>query len=227
MKFKVNPKAILAEFIGTFALVFIGTGAAAQVKDVGVVGVAFAHGLVIALFVYAYGPIAGTHINPAVTLALGLNKVIDWTEAIAYWVAQFLASMVAAAALYVILGPARLKLGATMLASGVSWWQGLLIEVVLTFFLVTAVFHTAVSGRVKDFAGLIIGFTVVFCIFLGGPLTGAALNPARSFGPAIFTATFVPWYAIYLFGPLLGGVAAAFLYRYMGTGAKKPASGEG
>jgi aquaporin Z len=226
MKFKVNPKIFLAEFIGTFALVFIGAGAAAQVQQVGVLGVAFAHGLVIALFVYAYGPISGTHINPAVTLGLAINKVIEWTDAIVYWIAQFLASIVAAGVLYIILGAAKLKLGATTLAGGVSWWQGLLIEAILTFFLVTAVYYMAVSGKTKDFAGLIIGLTVTFGVLLGGPLTGAAMNPARAFGPAIFAGTFASEYWIYLLGPALGAVGAAFLYRYMSVSTKKSASNE-
>lgn len=227
MKFDLNPKVFLAEFIGTFALVFIGAGAAAQVDDVGVVGVAFAHGLVIALFVYVYGPISGTHINPAVTLALAINKVIEWTDAIVYWVAQFLASMLAAGALFLIFNGAKNGLGATELAAGISPWQALLIEALLTFFLVTAVFHTAIAGNAKSLAGLVIGFTVVFCIFLGGPLTGAALNPARSFGPAIFTGTFASTYWIYLLGPVLGALGAAFLYRYMSSaGMKRPAPGE-
>jgi MIP family channel proteins len=217
MKIKFNPKAFVAEFIGTFALVFIGAGAAAQGASVGLVGVALAHGLVVVLFVYAYGSISGAHLNPAITLALAINKVVDWSEAAYYWVAQFLASMIAAAALYLVLGGAKGGLGATKLASGVSWWQGLVIEAILTLFLVTAVFHVAVFGKLKEFAGLVIGLTLAFCILFGGPLTGAAVNPARDFGPAIFTGTFVSDYWIYLVGPLLGGTLAAFLNRYMST----------
>jgi len=222
MKLQIDPKAFLAEFIGTFALVFIGAGAAAQVASVGVVGVALAHGLVVVLFVYAYGSISGAHLNPAITLGLALNKVIEWTEAIYYWVAQFLASLIAAGVLFAVLG-ARLRPGATVLASGVSWWQGLLIEIIITFFLVTAVFHTAVSGNFKEFAGLVIGLTLAFGILLAGPLTGGSMNPARSFGPAIFTGTFATSYWIYLVGPLLGAVAAAYLYRYMYAPTKKSA----
>jgi MIP family channel proteins len=217
MKFKVDPKVFLAEFIGTFALIFIGAGAAAQLKDVSMVGVALAHGLVIILFVYAYGPISGAHLNPAVTLGLAINKVIEWTEAIYYWVAQLLASTVAAGVLYVIFGGAKNGLGATVLGKGINPFQGLLIETIITFFLVTAVFHTAVSGKVKDFAGLVIGLTLAFGILLAGPLTGGSMNPARSFGPAIFTGTFAAEYWIYLVGPLLGATGAAFLYRYMST----------
>jgi MIP family channel proteins len=220
MNFNVNPKALIAEFIGTFALVFIGAGAAAQVNEAGLVGVALAHGLVIVFAVYAYGPISGAHLNPAVTLAMAINKLIEWTDAIAYWVTQFVASMVAAAALFFILNGARSGLGATELGTGINIWQGLLIETLLTFFLVTAVFHMAVSGKAGNIAGLGIGLTLVFCILLGGPLTGAALNPARSFGPAIFTGTFASTYWIYLVGPVLGAVGAAFLYRYMSDGAK-------
>ena len=217
MKLKLNPKVFLAEFIGTFALVFIGAGAAAQVKDVGMVGVALAHGLVIALFVYAYGPISGGHFNPAITLALALNKIIGWTEAVYYWVAQLLASMIAAAVLFMIFNGAKNGLGATVLGKGINPFQGLLIEIILTFFLVTAVYHLAVAGKSKDFSGLIIGLTITFGILLAGPLTGGSMNPARSFGPAIFTSSFVSGYWIYLLGPALGAVGAAFLYRYMST----------
>jgi len=218
----VNPKAVLAEFIGTFALIFIGAGAAAQGQTLGVLAVAFAHGLVVVLFVYAYGPISGAHLNPAITLALAINKVVDWTEAIAYWVAQFVASLVAAGLLYAILGAAKFKGAATTL-TGISWWQGLIIEIIITFFLVTAVFHTAVSGKLKEFSGLVIGLTLAFGIILAGALTGGSMNPARSFGPAIFTGTFATQYWIYLVAPLLGATGAAFLYRYMGPPAKKSA----
>lgn len=218
MKFKVNPKIFLAEFIGTFALVFIGAGAAAQVKDIGLAGVAFAHGFVLALFVYAYGSISGTHINPAVTFGLALNKVIAWADAVYYWIAQFLGSILATIALFIIFNGAKNGLGATVLGKGINPLQGLLVEIILTFFLVTAVYYMAVSGKVKELSGLIIGLTLVFCILLGGPLTGAALNPARAFGPAIFTGDFnLIWILVYLIGPLAGAAGAAFLYRYMST----------
>ncbi len=221
MKLKLDPKIFLAELIGTFALVFIGAGAAAQVKDVGVVGVALAHGLVIALFVYAYGSISGTHINPAVTFGMALNKLIAWADALVYWLAQFLGSILAATMLFIIFGGAKNGLGATVLGKGINPFQGLLIEIILTFFLVTAVYHLAVAGKSKDFTGLIIGLTVTFGVLLGGPLTGAAMNPARAFGPAIFTGNFnLIWILVYLIGPLAGAAGAAFLYRYMSMGGK-------
>jgi MIP family channel proteins len=214
MNLQINIKVFLAEFIGTFALVLVGAGAAAMIKDVSLVGVALAHGLVMAVFYYAYGDLSGAHINPAITFGLAVNKVIQWTEAIYYWAAQFLGSMVAATVLYYIFNGAKSNLGATVLGKSVNPLQGVIIEAILTFFLVTAYFQTAVADKFKEYTGLAIGLTLTFCMLVGIPLTGAALNPARAFGPAIYTGTFNLFW-IYLVGPLAGGIGAALLYRYM------------
>ncbi len=203
-------KALVAEFIGTFALIFIGAGAGALGVG-GLIGVALAHGLVVLGFAYAYGHISGTHINPAVTFALLLGKQIDFTTAVGYWVVQFLGGIVGAFVLSFVLGGADTGLGATVLASSVSPLQGLVVEALLTFFLVNAIFNAAVSGSAGNLAPFAIGLTLVFCILMGGPLTGASLNPARTLGPAIAAGNYADIW-LYFVGPFVGAAAAALLY---------------
>ncbi len=206
-------KEYLAEFIGTFALIFIGAGAGALGVG-GLVGVAFAHGLTVMAFAYAYGHISGTHINPAVTFGLALSGAIDWAKAVGYWVAQMLGGALGAAALYFVLGGTTGNLGATVLAEGVSPLQGMVLEAILTFFLVNSVLHMAVDGKAGNFAGLGIGLTLTLAILMGGPLTGASLNPARTFGPALFTGT-LGQFPIYLVGTFLGAALASGVYRLL------------
>lgn len=208
--------ALVAEFIGTFALIFIGAGSAALGVG-GVVGVAFAHGLTLLTFVYAYGNISGTHINPAVTIGLWVGKQIDIVTAVAYVVAQLLGGIVAGFALSFLIGHIAPGLGATVLADGVSPLQGLVLEAILTFFLVNAVFHTAVSGKAGSAAPLAIGLTLTLVILMGGPLTGASVNPARTIGPAVASGNFADIW-LYIVGPIVGGIVAAALY----TGLLKP-----
>jgi aquaporin Z len=207
----MNTKALLAEFIGTAALIFVGAGSVA-VGVGGVIGAAFAHGLIVAGFAYAYGPISGTHINPAVTFGLALSGAIAWADAAAYWVAQALGGIAGAGLLFYVLGGAESGLGATTLAAGVSTGQAIAIEAALTFLLVNAVLHTAVKDPGNRLAGVAIGFTLAAAILMGGPLTGASLNPARTLGPAVFTGTLdLLW--VYVAGTFLGAAAAALVYR--------------
>lgn len=205
-------KALVAEFIGTFALIFIGAGAGALGVG-GVVGVAFAHGLVVMAFAYAYGHVSGTHINPAVTIGLWVAKQIDAGRAAAYVVVQLLGGICGAFALAHALGDRMGNLGATVL-DGVTPLQGLLIETVLTFFLVNTIMNAAVSGRGGSLAGLAIGMTLTFAILMGGPVTGASLNPARTLGPALASGNYADIW-LYFVGPILGGVLAALLYDYV------------
>ena len=135
-----------------FALIFIGAGALA-IGSANLVGVALAHGLVIVTFAYAYGHISGTHINPAVTLGLLIAGEIEFVAAIGYWIVQILGGILGAILLNALL-PNPGDLGVTILAEGVTPVQGLVIEIVLTFFLVNTIFNTAVSGKVGSFAGL-------------------------------------------------------------------------
>lgn len=209
----VNYKLLLSEFIGTFALVFIGAGTGALGAG-GLVGVALAHGLVLLVFIYAYGPISGTNINPAVTFGLALAGVINWSQAVLFWIAQFLGGIFAALLLIVVLGGTESGLGATVLAAGVTPLQGIILEAILTFFLVNSVFFTAVTGKNTNLAGLAIGLTLAFCILMGGPLTGASLNPARTLGPALFSNT-LNLFWIYLVGTFLGAALAAGVFKVL------------
>lgn len=209
----MNSKALVAELVGTFALIFIGAGAGALAAG-GLVGVALAHGLVVLAFCYAYGHISGNHINPAITIGLLAAGEISVAKAASYIAAQLLGGILGAFTLSFALGAEAGKLGATNLTPGVSPLQGLVVEAILTFFLVNTVFNAAVSGKAGNFSGLAIGMTLTFCILMGGPLTGASLNPARTLGPAIVTGNFAD-IAIYLVGPPLGAIAAALLYKFV------------
>lgn len=205
----MNTKNLIAELIGTFALIFIGAGALA-IGEGGLVGVALAHGLVIVAFAYAYGHISGTHINPAVTLGLLIAGEIQFVAAIGYWIVQFLGGILGAVVLNAVL-PNPGDLGVTILSENVGVGQGLVVEIVLTFFLVNTIFNTAVSGKAGNFAGLAIGLTLVLCILMGGPLTRASLNPARTLGPAIVSGNYADIW-LYFVGPSVGGILAALLY---------------
>jgi aquaporin Z len=212
--------ALIAELIGTFALIFIGAGAGALGIG-GVVGVAFAHGFVVVAFAYSYGHLSGAHINPAVTIALWAGGQIRAARAAAYVVVQLLGGILGAMALRLILGSHESGLGSTLLTRGLPVGEstmdvtpaaGLLLETILTFFLVNTVFSAAVSGRAGNLAGLAVGMTLVACILMGGPLTGASLNPARTIGPALVTGDFSDLW-VYIVGPIAGGTLAALLYR--------------
>lgn len=219
MKNKLS-RALMAEFIGTFALIFVGAGVAA-VGLGGLVGVALAHGLVIVSFVYAYGHVSGTHVNPAVTVGVWAAGKIDLKTAFSYVVFQLLGGIAGALALRYVLGGSETGLGVTVLAKGlvlgnavvdVTPTTGLVLEAILTFFLVNVVLNAAVSGRVGETAGLAIGLTFSMGVLLGGPLTGGSMNPARSLGPAIAASNFADLW-VYMVGPVLGGLLAAGLYR--------------
>jgi MIP family channel proteins len=212
--------SLLAEFIGTFALIFIGAGAGALGIG-GLVGVALAHGLVVLGFAYAYGHISGTHINPAVTLGVWAAGKIDAARAGSYIVFQIAGGIVAALVLRWVLGGTETGLGLTQLAHGLTVHDtaititpaiGVVLEAILTFFLVNAVLNAGISGKATIPGGLAIGLTLTFCILMGGPLTGASLNPARSIGPAVATGDFTNLW-VYLVGPVIGGAAAGLLYK--------------
>ena len=210
----MNIREELAELVGTFTLVFIGAGAmalaVAGTSSAGLVGVALAHGLALVVIVFAWGAISGGHVNPAVTFGLALAGRIAWVKAVRYWIAQLLGAVLASYLLLALIGPQG-NLGMTLPASSVSVVQAIVIEAVLTFFLVTAVFGSAVAGRNGNAAAIAIGLVLTMDILMGGVLTGASMNPARSFGPAVAMGNFTDLF-IYFIGPLLGGGLAALFF---------------
>jgi aquaporin TIP len=208
------PRRSVAEFIGAFTLVFIG-GGAGVVAGNDLVAVALANGLAIGLMVSNFGHISGGHFNPAVTLGFVATRRITLPLAIAYWVSQLLGAVAAAGILRWIFGHA-VFLGVVPHVTHIGAGKGLVVEIILTIFLVLAVFATAVDpgGAFKAIAGLGIGLTISIDVLMGGPLTGAAMNPARAFGPQlIFNSWSNGW--IYYVGPALGGVIAAVGYDWL------------
>jgi aquaporin TIP len=206
---KLRP--CLAEAIGTFALIFVGVGA---IKAAGndLLAVALAHGLTIAVFVSATMAISGGHLNPAVTFGLFVGGKIKTGDALLYWISQLVGASLAAWACGGLLGREAVARGTPQLASGVSMGKGITVEAILTFFLVFVVYGTGVDPRGPKIGGLAIGLTVALDILFGGPLTGAAMNPARTFGPALVAGVWDA-HSVYWIGPLLGGAIAGWLYN--------------
>src|SRR5512143_376327 len=206
-----------AEFIGTFALVFIGGGAIItrpmlQVQAA-VVNIAFAHGLILALMVTATMRISG-HLNPAVTAGFLVTRRIEPMMAVVYWIAQ-ITGAISAADMLEALYPAKIvgatRLGGQAISADITMVQASALEAIATLFLVFVVFGTAVDPRGPKVGGCAIGLTVTAGILGIGPLTGGSMNPARSFGPALVMQVFEGQTA-YWIGPLLGGIVAALLY---------------
>ena len=214
----INWKVFFAEFIGTFALVFIGAGAG--VAGAGLIGVALAHGLTLMVFAYVFGYISGTHVNPAVTWAFLWNGTLKWGEAAVYWVAQFVGAISAAGLLHLFASAMGSSINAGATVGVMTESQPILAmvaEAVMTFFLINTILHTAVAGKGGPMTGAAIGMTLTAAILVGGPLTGASLNPARTLGTAIYTGPSlanVYTYVIYLFGPLIGSTAALLAYNF-------------
>jgi aquaporin Z len=227
------PARLLAEFVGTFALIFIGAGSImtmAQWDPTGgaLVGIAAAHGFVIAVMVTAVGHVSGGHFNPAVSTALLVTRRLKPVEWAAYVVVQLVGATVAALALSVLYDTVikdKTGLGTPSLAAGHTTGQGLLLEGILTFFLVFTVFAVAVDGRgaFKIVAGLPIGFVIFFDILMGGPTTGGAMNPARWFGPALVSGNWSNGW-LYIIGPIVGGIIAAVIYDVVILKPKKAAA---
>ncbi len=220
----MNKKALIAEFIGTFTLIFIGVGAIAADHitagvvgngKLGLTGIALAHGLAIAVMVSATAAISGGHLNPAVTVSLWSVKKIDTPNAVGYIVAQCLGSIAAAFLIGLCIPAEVLKavsMGTPALGANITPQMGLLTEAILTFFLVFVVYGTAVDNRAPKMGGLFIGLTVTLDILMGGPISGAGMNPARHLGPALFGGGLENIW-IYWIGPIVGGVLAAQVYK--------------
>jgi aquaporin Z len=211
-------RRLAAEFFGTFWLVLGGCGAA--VLGGNYLGVAIAFGLTVLTMVYAVGHISGGHFNPAITLGFVATQRIRMRLALIYWLMQFAGAVAASLLLWWIfpkeaIAPARL--GAPLLHPSVGSGAGMALEAIMTFFLVLVVFATAVDerGAFRAVAGFGIGLVVTMDILTGGPLTGAAINPARAFGPQLVYNVWESYTWIFYVGPFAGGVIAALLYEYL------------
>ncbi len=212
----------VAEFVGTFTLIFIGCGsivAANAIHDPSLIGVAIAHGLAIGVMVSALGHISGGHFNPSITFGFLVTKRIKPRLAGLYWVAQLAGAALAALLVQDLLPrPASeaVNLGVPALGHGVDAASGVGLEAILTFFLAWVVFASAVDprGTFKSIAGLAIGLTITIDILFGGPFTGAAVNPARAFGPQLVGDHWANGWVWYV-GPILGATVAAALYELL------------
>jgi MIP family channel proteins len=216
--------APLAEFIGTFFLCFAGIAAilsatAAVGGGAGLVGVALAHGLALSIAVSVFGGVSGAHVNPAVTSAMLVTGRISAPKAGVYVLAQLAGATTAAAickAVFPVAAVAEANLGIPLPAAWATPTTVFLLEAVMTFLLVTAVFGTAVDerGKAVKIGGFGIGLTVAFDILAGGPVTGASMNPARSFGPALIQGYWT-WHPFYWLAPIAGGVIAGLVYHHL------------
>jgi len=220
------PQKLLAEFIGTFTVVFVAAGAicadqylrATGQTGAGLLGSALAYGLAVAVMVTAVGHVSGAHLNPAVTIGCWVTKRLGTLQSIGYGIAQLLGSLAAAYSISAILPESAwrpVSLGAPDLASDFTRMHGMVLEAVLTFILVFVMFASIVDdkGAFRRIAGLAIGFTVSANYLVGEPFTGAAMNPARAFGPALALNPH-HWqnHGVYWIGPLFGGVLAGVIY---------------
>jgi MIP family channel proteins len=209
-----------AEALGTFALVFFGIGSVASKffpdAAYGILGVAIAHGLVLSVLVTATMGISGGHLNPAITLGLMAVRRTRALDGAAYIAAQLLGAVLAALVIKAIypIGVVRpISLGTPTVAATIQLSQAILLEAVMGFFLVSAVFGTCINPHSHRIGGFGIGLTLLFCILVGGPLTGAAVNPARAFGPALVSGQWVA-HIVWWVGPILGGIVAALVWEH-------------
>jgi aquaporin TIP len=215
-------RRLVAEAVGTFGFVFVGAAVVVvnggfPNSGIGLLGIALAHAVALSVLITATMTISGGHLNPAVTVGLFITRRIDAVSAAAYIVTQLAAACAGAYLVKVLLPPGAVRsalLGVPVIASSVTLGQAIGIEAVLTFFLVSAVFGTAVSPDAPRVAGFGIGLVLLFDILVGGPLTGAAMNPARAFGPAAVSGQWLG-HVVYWVGPLAGGIVAALLWEYV------------
>lgn len=215
-------RMMLAEFIGTFALVFVGVGAIAAdylrrggAGEPSLLTIGFAHGLTIAVMASAFGAISGGQFNPAVSAGLLVGGKQNWSDTLSCMVAQCFGAIAGAEMIRLVIPVGLLMqvgMGTPALGPGISPLRGMLLEAILTFFLVIVIIGTAVDARAPKVGGLFIGLTITLDILIGGPFTGAAMNPARHLGPALLSGGLAQS-AVYWIGPIAGGIFAGGLYR--------------
>jgi len=212
-------RALLAEVAGTFLFFFVGAGAIIATGGDNLVAIALAHGLGLSVAVSAFGGLSGGHFNPATTFGLAIAGKHAWSRVPTYWVAQAVGALIAGFALRYAFefdpsALARTHIGTPGLGGGVTVTAGIVVEAILTIFLLWAVFGTAVSPLAPRIGGFGIGLMVAADILGGGVITGAAMNPARWLGTAIPAGFYDNWY-VYFVGPLAGAAIAALSYRFI------------
>jgi aquaporin Z len=224
-----NPgRAAIAEFIGTFALIFFGAGSVILARNgqLDLVGVALAHGLVIAIMVSQMAHLSGGVFNPAIQIALWVTGKMPGQRTLVYLAAQLAGGIVAAFMLKLLVSKDIFDAadgGATVLAPQLAVGRGILFEAIGTFFLVWAVFATIIDerGPFKKTAGFTIGLTITFGVLAIGPWTSAAFNPARWLGPALASGDWTNWY-VWIAGPVAGGIVAGVAYWLLFLKPKEP-----
>jgi aquaporin TIP len=223
-----NPKLyqkLVAEIVGTFLFVFIGAGSAVATKSLGItdpasalVVAALANGLGLGIGISTTMAVSGGSLNPAVTIGLWVGRKISGRDVIPYILAELVGAIIASGLLVAVtptsLGTA-VHYGAPTIASSITVAQGLLFELVMTFFLVLVVYGTAVDERAPKIAGFGIGLLVLGDVLVGGAFTGAAMNPARAMGPMIAGVFLPSYWWVYWVGPIIGAILAALVYHYV------------
>jgi glycerol uptake facilitator protein len=215
-------KKYMAEFVGTFALVFIAAGSVcadfylrqAGGQGLGLLGISIAFGIVVIAVIYATSYVSGSHVNPAVTVSFWITKRMEPNTAIMYIISQIAGASLAGLALKTLFPDAAktVYLGTCVLAPGVSIARGVLMEFIISFLLIFTIYGTLVDKRASaGFAGIAVGLVVLFGAMIGGTISGGAMNPARVFGPALASGQFTHHY-VWWIGPILGGIAAGFVY---------------
>lgn len=225
-------RRLAAEVIGSALLTLFGAGAVVAAffqageltyAGFGFVGLSFA--VAIAIAVYAFGPVSGAHLNPTVSIVLAIVRRFPWRDVLPYIAAQLVGGVIAGLLILAFVGTQVTEIGGsvglTQLADGISWWQGLIAEIVGTYILVTAIMAMAVDPRGNAaWAGWIIGLSVAAAVFVVGPISGASLNLQRTFGPYLANTLAggdTPWEQLWLYfvGPVIGGALAAFAYEWV------------
>lgn len=211
----MKKNEILAEFIGSFFLVFMSAGAGvinATNSSIGHLGGSIISGLVVTTLIYTFGHISGAHFNPVVSLSFLFLGDIKYKKALSYIFIQSLASILAAYTLYFLFGNLG-NLGATTPSGNI--WQSFILEILLTFFLLFIIMGSAVHGKaIKSFAGISIGSAVTVACLVGGTISGSAMNPIRTLGPSIVSGNISTLW-IYLLAPTIGGLLATFIYKHI------------
>jgi len=213
----MNWKKYIAEALGTFALVFFGTGAVIinEVSGgaIGHLGIAFAFGLIVMVMIYCFGPISGAHINPAVTLAFAYTDRFNRRDTVPYIVAQIIGAILASAVLRLLFFDSS-TMGETLPAG--TWQQSFVLEIILTFFLMLVILFVSQNKEHTSFTAIAVGATVLLEALVAGPICGASMNPARSIAPALVSGN-LTYLWLYIVAPIIGALLASITWKLLST----------